>query len=117
MKNETVIQDYLFSSSLLLKTIAILLTWYALHTYAGLVYERNLLTRFLVQNDLTFLLAEVIVLNFIYATYSRAKNTYIKSYKIAPVRWSFNVLVVFVFLTYLWDAANDAFILLKVSFS
>ncbi len=117
MKNETVIQDYLFSSALLLKTIAILITWYALHTYAGLVFERNFLTRLLVQNDLTFLLAEVIALNFLYVTYSRAKNTYIKSYKITPVRWSFNALIGFVFLTCLWDVANDAFILLKVSLS
>ena len=73
MKNETVIQDYLFSSALLLKTIAILITWYALHAYAGLAYERNFLTRLLVQNDLTFLLAEVIALNFLYAAYSKAK--------------------------------------------
>ena len=117
MRNETVIQDCLFSSALLLKTVAILITWYAFDRYACLVYESNPVTRLLLRNDLAFFCAEMAVFTFICIGYSRVRKTYLMAYKTAPIRWSFNALVGFVFLTYLWDAANDAIILLAASHS
>ena len=51
MKKKTLVQDYLFSSALIFKVIAIFITLYALDRYASLVYERNPLTRFLLQHD------------------------------------------------------------------
>jgi hypothetical protein len=112
MKNETAIQDYLFSSALLLKITAIFITKYALDRYAGLVYERNPVTRFLLGNDLVFFFVEMALLTFICFGYFKVRKTYLVSYKMAAIRWSFNSLVGLVFLTYLWDAANDAVILL-----
>jgi hypothetical protein len=115
MKDKTVIQDYLFSSALVFKTVAIFITLYALDNYACLVYERNLVTRLLLRNDLAFFFAEMAGFTFICIGYSRVRKTYRMAYKKAPIRWSFNALVGFVFLTYLWDAANDAIILLAAS--
>ncbi|MGA2223718.1 MAG: hypothetical protein ABSH41_04660 [Syntrophobacteraceae bacterium] len=115
MKKKTLVQDYLFSSALILKVIAIFITLYALDRYASLVYERNPLTRFLLQHDFAQLLVQLAAFTFICLGYSRARKTYLIAYKMAPVRWSFNVLIGFVFLTCLWDAANDAIILLAAS--
>lgn len=117
MKNKAVIQDYLFYSALIFKTIAIFITLYAIDRYACLVYERNPVTRLLLRNDFAFFFAEMAAVAFICLGYSRVRNTYLMAYKMAPVRWSFNALVGLVFLTYLWDAANDAIILLAASLS
>jgi len=117
MKEKALIQDYLFSAALLFKTIAIFITLYAVDRYASLVYERNPLTRFLLQHDFAQVLVQLAAFTFIYLGYSRVRKTYLMAYKMGPVRWSFNALIGFVFLTCLWDAANDAIILLAASLS
>ena len=116
-KSKTVIQDCLISSALVFKTVAIFITLYALDNYACLVYERNPVTRLLLRNDLAFFFAEMAVFTFICIGYSRVRKTYLMAYKKAPIRWSFNALVGFVFLLHLWGAANDAIILLAASHS
>jgi hypothetical protein len=115
MKNEAIIQDCLFYSALVFKNVALFITLHALNRYAGLVYEKNPVTRLLLGDGLFFLFAQVAVLTFICLGYFRVKEMYLAAYKKAFIRWSFNALVVFVFLTYLWDAANDAVILLAAS--
>ncbi len=114
-KSKTVIQDCLISSAMVFKTVAIFITLYALDNYACLVYERNPVTRLLLRNDLAFFFAEMAVFTFICIGYSRVRKTYLMAYKKAPIRWSFNALVGFVFLTCLWDAVGDAIILLAAS--
>jgi hypothetical protein len=117
MKSKTVIQDCLFSSALVLKTIALFITLYALARYAGPVYERNPVTRLLLRNDYAFFAVEMAAFTFICIGYSRVRKTYLMAYRKKAIYWSFNALVGFVFLTYLWDAASDAVILAAASFS
>jgi hypothetical protein len=117
MKNEAVIQDYLLYSALILKAVATIITLYALHRYAGVVYETNPVARLLLRNGLVFFLSEMTMFTLIFLGYSRVRETYLRAYKMAAIRWSFNALVGFVFLTYLWDATNDAFILLTACLS
>ena len=62
-------------------------------------------------------LVQLAAFTFICLGYSRVRKTYLVAHKMAPVRWSFNALIGFVFLTCLWDAANDAIILLAASLS
>ena len=117
MKDKTVIQDYLFSSALVFKTVAIFITLYALDNYACLVYERNPVTRLLLRNDLAFFCAEMAVFTFICIGYSRVRKTYLMAYRKRAIRWSFNALVGSVFLTCPWDATNDTVILLAACLS
>jgi len=117
MSNKTLIQDYLFYSTLVFKTIAILITLFALDRYAGLLYERNPLTRLLLQPDFSYVIVQLAMFTFICLGYSMVRKTYLVAYKLASIRWSFNALVAFVFFTYLWNAANDAVILLAASLS
>jgi len=104
--------DYLFSSVLGFKTVAISITLYAPDRYAWLLYERNPLTRFLLPHGFTHVLVQLAVFTFIRIRYSRVGNTYFIAYRKKAIRRSFNVLVGFVLLTCLLDAANDAIILL-----
>ena len=113
MKNKIVIQDYLFSSALVLKSIAVYITWYACYRDAGIVYERNPITRFLLGNDLAFVLAELASFAIICLGYSRIRGKCLPAGKKRAGCWSLNAVVGFVFLLFLWDAANDAIILLE----
>jgi hypothetical protein len=117
MKNEAVIQDCLFYSALVFKTVALFITLYALDRYAWLLYERNPLTRFLLPHGFAYVLVQLAAFTFICIGYSRVRKTYLMAYRKRAIRWSFNALVGFVFLTCLWDAANDAIILLAACLS
>jgi hypothetical protein len=117
MKNKTAIQDYLFCFALVFKTIAIFITWYALDRYACLLYERNPLTRFLLQRDFAYVFVQLAVFTSICIGYSMVRREFLLAYRERTIRYSFNALVGFVFLTYLWDAANDTIILLVASLS
>jgi hypothetical protein len=110
-------QDYLFSFAMALKTIAMLITVYTLDRYAGLLYERNAVTRLLLQNDLAFYLWELAVFAFICIGYYCVRSRYVLNHEKRSVRWSFNAVVCFVFLTSLWDAGNDVLILMTTSLS
>lgn len=115
MKGEAVVQDCLFSSAMVLKTIAMLITVYALDRYAGLAFETNPVTRFLLQNQSLYLSIQLAVFVFICLGYSRVRSKFLAAYKMWAIRWSFNALVGFLFIAYLWDAANDLLVLLGVS--
>jgi len=117
MKNKTAIQDHLFCSALALKTIAIFITWYALDRYAFLLYERNPLTRFLLQHDFAHILVQLAVSTFISISYFMVRREYLLGYRKRAIRCSFNAMAGFVFLTCLWDAANDTIVLLVASLS
>jgi hypothetical protein len=117
VKSKTVIQDCLISSALVFKTVAIIITLYALDRYAWLFYERNPLTRFLLPHGFAFVLVQLAAFTFICIGYSRVRKTYLAAYNSASIRWSFNALVGFVFLLHLWDAVGDALILLAASHS
>ncbi len=116
-KNKTVIQDYVFSSALVFKTVAIIITLYALDRHAWLLYEKNPLTRFLLPHGFALFFVEMAAIIFICIGYSRVRKTYLAAYNSASIRWSFNALVGFVFLLHLWDAVGDALILLAASHS
>jgi hypothetical protein len=105
-------QDYLFSSALVFRTIALFITWYALDRYACLLYERNPLTRSLLQRDFAYFLVQLAMITFMCLGYSVVRREYLLAYKKRAIRWFFNAMVAFVFLTCLWDAANDTIILL-----
>ena len=115
MKDKTLVQDYLFSSALVLKTAALVITLYALDAYAGVVFEKNPVTRLLLGNNTLFFFAELATFTFVCFAYRRVRRKYFEAYRIKLVRWSFNAMVAFVFLTYLWDAANDVMILIGTS--
>jgi len=115
--DKTVIQDYLFSSALALKSVAIFITLYALDGYTCSLYERNPITRLLLGNLPLFFFAEMAAFAFISLGYCWVRRTYLIAYNMPPIRWSFNVLVGFVFLTYLGDATNNALNLLALCFA
>ncbi|MGA2226245.1 MAG: hypothetical protein ABSH41_17550 [Syntrophobacteraceae bacterium] len=117
MNNQTAIQDYLFCSALVFKIIAILSTWYALDRYPCLLYEKNSLTRFLIQHDFAHVLVQLAVFTFICVSYSIVRREYLLGYRKRAMRCSFNAMVGFVFLTCTWDAANDTVNLLVASLS
>jgi hypothetical protein len=109
------IQDCLMSSALAFKAVAMFITWYALKNYAGLIYERNPITRFLLQNDLLHVIFQLAAIAFICFAYLRVRRVYLQASAKRAIHWSFNGLVAFVFLLQLWDASNDAAILLVTS--
>ena len=117
MKNKTAIQDYLFCLALVFKTMAILITWYALDRYACQLYERNPLTRFLLQHDFAYVFVQLAVFTSVCIGYSMVRREFLLARRERTIRYSFNALVGFVFLTCLWDAANDTIILLVASSS
>jgi hypothetical protein len=117
MKNKTAIQDCLFCSALVFKTIAIFNTSYALDRYPCLLYESNPLTRFLQQHDFAHVLVQSAVFTFICVSYFIVRREYLLANRKRAIRCSFNAIVGFVFLTYLWDAANDTINLLVASLS
>ncbi len=108
------IQDYLFSSAIALKAIAILITLHSLHKYPCLLCEKNPVAALFVQSDWTFLLSQLAVFAFICFGYYSVRSKYLEAHKMTWIRWSFNTLVGFVFLTYFFDAANDAVVLLTI---
>jgi hypothetical protein len=116
-KNKIAIQECLFCFALVFKTIAIFITWYALYTYACLLYERNPPTRFLLKHDFAYILGQLAVFTFFCISYSVARREYLPARRKRAIRCSFNAMVGFVFLTYLWDAANDTINLLVASLS
>ncbi len=111
MKDKIVIQDYLFLSALVFKIIAFFTTLYVLDIYTCL-YERNPLTRFLLQNHFAHALFQLAAIALMCIGYSVVRKIFRREYRRKVIRWSFNALVALVFMTYLWDAANDVTILL-----
>jgi hypothetical protein len=112
MRSTLKTQDYLFSSALVFRTIAIFITGYALDRYACLLYERNSLTRYLLQRDFAYFLVQLAMITFMCIGYSMVRRECLLTYKKRAIRWYFNAMVGFVFLTCLWDAANDTIIVL-----
>ncbi len=117
MKNQTAIRDYLFCFALLFKIIAIFITWHALARYPCLLYERNPLTRFLLQHDFAHIFVQLAVFTFVCVSYSIIRREYLLAHRKGAIGRLFNAMVGFVFLTCLWDAANDTINLLAASLS
>jgi hypothetical protein len=115
MTKKMIIQDYIFASAILLSVFASLVTWYALYTYPCLICERNPVTRYLLQNDFSFFFAKLAMLVFICMVYRSVRRKYLVTLGANWFRMLFNTVVGFVFLLHLWDAANDAIILLGAS--
>jgi hypothetical protein len=102
---------------LVFKTVAIIITLYALDRYAWLLYERDPLTRFLLHHGFAFVLVQLAAFTLICIGYFRVRKTYLMAYRKRAIRWSFNALVGSVFLTCPWDATNDTVILLAACLS